>query len=167
MTRLHNLFAIGIVLTLSLTNLYPAKAADDVEKYEVIYELFEVTGLQHNMITLTQDLITKELRRRLKDHPKITEADLQTITKIVNDTFEERSGEVLQPIAKLYAKEFSTEELQSILIFQKSPAGKKASRLMPSLIQQGMVLGQTWGQDVGQTAVQRIKQHFADKGIDI
>jgi hypothetical protein len=112
-------------------------------------------------------LIAKELRRRLKDHPQIGESDLQTITKIVGDTFEERSGEVMLPIAKLYAKEFTTEELEAILEFQKSPAGKKASRLMPSLVQQGMVLGQKWGQDVGRTAVQRIQKHFADKGIDI
>ncbi|WP_025897317.1 DUF2059 domain-containing protein [Sneathiella glossodoripedis] len=154
---------------LLLFTLPPATAdtAEDSKKYAVIYELFEVTGLQHNMITVTQDLIAKEIKKQLGKNPQISASDLQSVTRIFQQTFEERSSEVLQPIANLYAENFTTEELIAILEFQKSPAGQKANRLFPSLFQQGILLGQRWGREVGQTAFERIKKHFTDKGIDI
>ena len=166
MRSYHPVLIACLALFLSISSSYAAKAVDD-EKFQVIYELFEATKLQSNMLTITQDLLAKELRKRLQNHPQIQESELQTITEIVQQTFEERSGDVIQPIANLYAKEFTTEELKVILAYQKSPAGQKATRLMPSLFQQGMLFGQKWGQEVGMIAVERIKEHFKKKGIDI
>lgn len=46
-------------------------------------------------------------------------------------------------IAAIYANEFTEDELKQITAFYNSPVGQKVGQKLPSLMQQGMMVGQT------------------------
>lgn len=45
-------------------------------------------------------------------------------------------------LAKIYAEEFTEQELKDITKFYLTPAGKKVNQKMAALMQKGVVLGQ-------------------------
>lgn len=53
----------------------------------------------------------------------------------------------LEPqMAALYAKAFTTAELEDLINFYKTPTGLKAARVMPGLTRQAMLIGSTIAQ---------------------
>ena len=67
--------------------------------------------------------------------------------------FEERlihdMPQLVDSIAVLYAARFTQQELESILAFHQSPAGKRLRVLQPSLVSESAVIGQRWGARIG------------------
>jgi hypothetical protein len=53
-----------------------------------------------------------------------------------------KNENVAEKMQWLYAKHFTEEELHQMIGFYKSPVGKKAIMLMPTLFQQGAAVGQ-------------------------
>lgn len=155
----------ALLLLFALTN--PVYASEETEKEKLVQTYIEVSGLKNNLIILTQDLLKLELKKRLSSNPKVTPELFNEIFLIVSQTFEERTDAIIGPLGKLYAETFTADELRAIIVFQKSPVGQKAARLMPLLTQKGMVLGAKWGKEVGALTVQRIQELFKKKKIDI
>lgn len=52
-------------------------------------------------------------------------------------------------LADLYMKEFTQAEIKELVAFYKTDLGKKLASKQMSLGQQGMMLGQSWGMEVG------------------
>ena len=156
-----------LILFLTILPLSNAGATEQSKKTALAEELFEVTGMKHNLTVLTQDLLKIEIQKRIQRNPKITNEIANQLYTILNDTFAEKIEEILTPMRRLYAAEFTVDELQAIVTFQKSPAGQKAARLMPILMQKGMALGSKWGREVGLLAFQRIQAKLKKEGLSI
>ena len=52
-------------------------------------------------------------------------------------------------LADIYMKEFTQAEIKELVAFYKTDLGKKLASKQMSLGQQGMMLGQSWGMEVG------------------
>lgn len=156
-----------VVLITILVPLKFIQAEPLAEKDKLVMELFEIMGVKHSLVVLTKDLVQLEFQKRLNSNPNVSKEAMAKAMKIVTDTFEESVDEILVPMRKLYTNEFTDAELKELIKFQSSPTGQKAAKLMPKLTQQGMVLGQRWGQNVGIRAFQRIQRELKKDGIDI
>jgi uncharacterized protein len=78
-----------------------------------------------------------------------------------------RKQEVLDQIAVLYASQMSIEDMKAATAFFKSQAGQRFVALQPQLMQQSMVIGQRWGQKIGQDVDNEMRQELKKRGITL
>ena len=63
--------------------------------------------------------------------------------------------ELMDAIVPVYQKQLSEEDIQAILSFYATPAGKKLISAQPAIMQESMMIGQQWGQQVFMRAKQK------------
>jgi uncharacterized protein len=66
-------------------------------------------------------------------------------------------------MAQLYAKAFTTAELQDLIRFYKSPTGRKAARVMPALTKQAMQIGT----GIAQAHLPELQQMIKDRAAEL
>lgn len=73
------------------------------------------------------------------------------------DTFKQEldANELMKMIIPVYQKHLSEEDIQAILAFYSTPAGKKLISAQPAIMQESMMIGQQWGQQVFMRAKQK------------
>ncbi|MBS0473065.1 MAG: DUF2059 domain-containing protein [Proteobacteria bacterium] len=62
--------------------------------------------------------------------------------------------------ACLYVHHFTKDDLEAMLAFYRSPIGVKVLAEMPGIMQEGMGLGQAWGQRAGMAAMQHVLEKY-------
>jgi hypothetical protein len=92
------------------------------------------------------------------------------IRELMSSAFGElsaRKGEVMEKVAEIYARHFEYEELKQILAFKQSPVGQKMDAELPGIMQESLLIGQRWGQEVGQEALRRFLEKAKGRGLDL
>ena len=69
-------------------------------------------------------------------------------TKEANETL----GDLYSQLADIYMKEFTQEEIKTLVEFYNTDLGKKLASKQALMAQKGMMIGQTRGMQVGQIA---------------
>jgi uncharacterized protein len=64
---------------------------------------------------------------------------------------------LVSKIAKVYMDEFTHEEVKDMLIFYKSPTGKKMADKTMTLMQKSMMVGQSWSMEMQQIVAKYAK----------
>jgi len=57
----------------------------------------------------------------------------------------------------IYDANFSADEIKQLVVFYQSPVGRKIVVQLPQLAQQIIAMGQSWGEQAGARAVERIR----------
>jgi hypothetical protein len=60
-----------------------------------------------------------------------------------------RRGELEEEYVKLYDRNFTSAELKGMIAFYESPIGKRFVEVQPTLMREGMAMGQEWGTRIG------------------
>jgi uncharacterized protein len=60
-----------------------------------------------------------------------------------------RRGELEEGYVKLYDRNFTTVEIREMIAFYESPIGKRFIEVQPTLMREGMAMGQEWGTRIG------------------
>lgn len=76
-------------------------------------------------------------------------------------------GGFVDLIVPVYAKHFTDDELDVLIEFYGTPVGKKTVSVMPQVTKEAMQIGQSWGQSLGPTIVQRVRQRLKAEGIEL
>jgi uncharacterized protein len=137
---------LTIILILIATNVF-AENSHEVEAEK----LLEITGTKAAMETMTDIMLTQQLQQN---------PSLAPFEKIMRQFFQKHlSYESLKnDFISMYVEAFTKEELIAINNFYATEAGKKAVKLMPSLMQKGSEIGQRQVQDNIQELQNMIKQ---------
>ena len=129
-------------------------------------ELMEVAG-SAKQFDAAVPLITQQLESAFVNLKPEYAAKIKDVFRMIPDRFSQRKQELLDQIAVLYAERLTADELNEISKFYKSPIGSKFVRMQPELVQQSMVLGQTWGRKIGQEIDQEARKQLKEKGVPI
>ncbi|PSL35030.1 DUF2059 domain-containing protein [Chitinophaga ginsengisoli] len=62
----------------------------------------------------------------------------------------------------VYAKYYTEEDLDQIIAFYKTPAGRKVIEVTPQIVQESMQLGRQWGQKLGEKIISEMKANGYD-----
>jgi len=60
-----------------------------------------------------------------------------------------RRGELEEGYVKLYDRNFTAAEIRGMIAFYESPIGKRFVEVQPTLMREGMAMGQEWGTRIG------------------
>jgi uncharacterized protein len=156
--------AVIVLITVLQTH---GVAAMDAEKRANIEALLKDTGMLANMSRLI-DLLTPQIMGSLKkENRKIPDAAWDEFTGICAEEMKRSLPELEEPVIAIYDENFSADEIKQLVAFYQSPVGRRIVIQLPQLMQQSVSMGQSWGQQAGARAVERIRAAAKQKGYDL
>lgn len=66
-------------------------------------------------------------------------------------------GQLVDMLTPIYQKHLTEADLQSVISFYETPAGKKFAEKTPLITQESMLAGQEWGKQIGLRVVEKLK----------
>jgi uncharacterized protein len=92
------------------------------------------------------------------------ERDLETLMPLLLDGMNSRVGELADQMASVYARNFTADEMHQLTTFYRSPVGQRFLEKMPTVMQESMSLGQSFGQRVAGELHDRMIEELRKKG---
>ena len=93
--------------------------------------------------------------------------DLNEVAVIVAQKLAGREKEIGEGMAKVYANEFSEQELKDLVTFYKSPLGQKLLSTEPRAIQFSMSYMNQWAQQFAETVNGEFRAEMRKRGKEI
>ena len=93
--------------------------------------------------------------------------DLNEVALIVAKNLAGKEQEIGDGMARIYANEFSEQELKDLVTFYKSPLGQKLLASEPRAIQFSMSYMNQWGQVFAQTVNEQFRAEMKKRGKDL
>jgi hypothetical protein len=131
----------------------PATPPGSPAKRALIREVIQVTGTASLMQSMVDQML-KVMRERAPD------AEKDMFWRL---TARMRVSECLELLIPVYDKYFSGEDLRELVAFSKSPAGQRILKAMTLLTQEGMDVGEKWGQRKAQELMQELLREQEEK----
>ena len=145
-----NYLLVALVLTCS-----PAitRAAVSPEKRVEIDRMLKLTGMEKLIDGLMKQMIDG------------SRAQMPDVPSEFWDRFsrEVHGNELIEMIVPLYDKYYSIEDLRAVNAFYSSPAGQRVLSTLPQIMKESMVLGQQWGEKMGQRIAEEARAEVAAK----
>jgi hypothetical protein len=93
--------------------------------------------------------------------------DLNEVAVIVAKNLAGKEQEIGEGMARIYANEFTEQELKDLVTFYKSPLGQKLLATEPRAIQFSMSYMNQWGQIFAQTVNEQFRAEMKKRGKEI
>ena len=93
--------------------------------------------------------------------------DLNEVAVIVAQSLAGREKEIGEGMAKVYANEFTEQELKDLVTFYKSPLGQKLLSAEPRAIQFSMSYMSQWAQNFAETVNGQFRAEMRKRGKEI
>jgi hypothetical protein len=93
--------------------------------------------------------------------------DLNEVAVIVAKNLAGKEQEIGEGMARIYANEFTEQELKDLVTFYKSPLGQKLLATEPRAIQFSMSYMNQWAQVFAQTVNEQFRAEMKKRGKDI
>ena len=90
--------------------------------------------------------------------------DLNEIAVTIAQTNAGKEKEIGEQMAKIYANDFTEQELKDLTAFYKSPLGQKVLATEPKSIQQSMSFMGQWAQSFGEATVAEFRAQMQKRG---
>jgi hypothetical protein len=78
-----------------------------------------------------------------------------------------RESEIGDGMAYIYATNFTEQELKDLVVFYKSPLGKKSLEMEPKSIEASLNFMRNWGEDLAQEINERFRDEMKKRGKDL
>ena len=93
--------------------------------------------------------------------------DLNEVAPIVAQQLAGRQSEIGEGMARIYASEFTEQELKDLVTFYKSPLGQKLINAEPRAIGQSMSFMNSWAQNFSETVMGVFRAEMRKRGKEI
>ncbi|MFC7049557.1 DUF2059 domain-containing protein [Emcibacter nanhaiensis] len=137
----------------------PAFADDNTEKQKLIVQIFEETHMDQTINKSFKQLSTVLKQNLLRNAKNLTAEQIGIFSEIFEQEMIGLTDDVMAFSADFWVRNFTLEEMQSILVFYRTDAGKKSIDLMPQL----MVENQQFIQNKLPGMLQNLQQKFKQR----
>ena len=93
--------------------------------------------------------------------------DLTEVATRLRADLSPRTAELLDDAARLYAANFTEQELKDVLAFYKSPLGKKVITEEPAILERSVSGLDAWADKFGQEVMSKFRAEMKKKGHDL
>ncbi|VAW73483.1 FIG01059457: hypothetical protein [hydrothermal vent metagenome] len=136
-----------ICLFLSISAIPVSSMAEPASK-ESIKKMMVKTGAGKMGVQVMGQMIPA-LKQMIPDAP---EEFWQGIMAEVN------ADKLIELVIPVYQKHLTEEDIKGINAFYDSPAGKKLIKVQPEIVQESMLIGQKWGEQIAQDVLLKYKE---------
>jgi uncharacterized protein len=102
----------------------------------------------------------------LPTNPNLSK-DLTEVTVKLKQEYTSKSDELMNEVAKAYAKHFTEQELKDAVAFYKTSLGKKLLAEEPVAIESGLTRAREWSGEFSNQVVARVRAEMKKKGHDL
>src|SRR5262245_3016399 len=153
--------ALGIMLAaagMSSQAQQPSAAALATAK-----ELITVAGATTLFTPLIAGVVEQAKNLYLQQDPGLAK-DLNEIAAQLRNDLQPRFAELTDEVARLYATNFTDQELKDILTFYKTSSGKKLLNEQPKLVDSSMKFAQEWANKLSDQVVVKMRDELKKRG---
>ncbi|MGP9812010.1 DUF2059 domain-containing protein [Rhodopseudomonas sp. NSM] len=90
--------------------------------------------------------------------------DLKEVAMVIAKNMAGREKEIGDGMAKIYAQDFTEQELKDLVVFYKTPLGQKLLNEEPKAIQQSMAYMQQWAQTFSEEVNGQFRAEMRKRG---
>lgn len=126
---------------------FSSQASAEPAKAETIQKILEASDAT-KMASMVLDQMIPLLKRQLSGAPEDFWIQIRQ---------EFMGKELMDMIIPVYQKHLQESDAQAIYKFYMTPAGQRLIKAQPLIVQETMMLGQQWGQQVAQKIIARHK----------
>jgi hypothetical protein len=137
-----------------------AARADDASRVKLARELVVVTHSVDNMRRIIPTLMTQVRTMLVQQNPTETKT-IDTLLQRSMRRLDQQLDSFADLSAQVYAREFSEDDLQALLAFDRSPAGQHLIDKQPEINGAMMEVGQRVGQSIAEQVVEEFKKEKA------
>jgi hypothetical protein len=166
------LSAAGLVLGLALTAV-PAGAQQPAPAKPVsaaaLASAKEILAMKNvaQMYTYAVPNIVAQTKDALLQANLNYQKDLNEVAIIVAKNLAGREQEIGEGMAKVYASDFSEQELKDLVTFYKTPLGQKLLSTEPKAIQASIAYMNEWGRTFSETVNAAFRAEMRKRGKEI
>jgi hypothetical protein len=142
MIRLLTIGALSLTLS-SAALAQPAPAVND--RAARVLELMEKSGMTAVIDALTQQVAGSTAQTLRNANVALKPQFIDMLQETVVGVARDNSGDLMQRLVPLYARQFSDGEIRQLTAFYDSPLGRKLVQVQPQLINEATQVGQVWG----------------------
>lgn len=160
-----------VVLTLQLlavagaaTGDGTAQAVDPALQNDVV-RLLEVTGagrVVEQMLAIVTNQMIEMLRQGQNDIPQRA---VDIMKEVIAAKATAGIPTLLQQMVPVYTKHFTHDEVRALLAFYASDVGKKAAALAPTMMQEGVRIGDEWGKNLMPELQSELERRLRAEGL--
>jgi uncharacterized protein len=67
------------------------------------------------------------------------------------------ANELVQLYIPIYDKYYTEEDLENLIVFYKSPTGRKVTSIMPTMVAESMEVGKVWGKNLARKVIDKLE----------
>jgi len=153
--------ALGIMLAaagMSTQAQQPSASAMATAK-----ELITIAGATTLFTPLIAGVVEQAKNLYLQQDPSLAK-DLNEIATQLRNDLQPRFTELTDEVARLYATNFTDQELKDILTFYKTASGKKLLSEQPKLVDSSMMFAQEWANKLSDQVVVKMRDELKKRG---
>ena len=148
-------YIVALALVLGL-GLGPVYAQDEgTTKQADIKKLLNITGASKTGLRVFSQVIGMFQRA----HSEVPEQVWMEMFSEAESRVDDFVTEMLVPI---YARHLTHEDIQGLIAFYETPAGRKLLTVMPQMHQESRQAGEIWGREFART----VQERLAEKGYE-
>jgi hypothetical protein len=126
-------------------------------------ELVAFTGSMTLFNPLIAGVVEQAKLLFLQQNPGLSK-DLNEIAVKIRADLAPRFAELSDEVARLYATNFTDQELKAILTFYQSPAGKKLLEQQPTVVDASMKFAQEWANKLSDEVIAKMREELKKRG---
>lgn len=126
-------------------------------------ELISITGATTLFSPLIAGVVEQAKGLFLQQNPALSK-DLNEIATRMRADLQPRFTELTDEVARLYAQNFTEQELKDILAFYKTPAGKKLLIAQPQVVDTSMKFAQDWANKLSDQVIAKMRDELKKRG---
>jgi hypothetical protein len=141
-------------------------AAPSAEQMKLANELLIANGEASSFDAIIPNVIEQAAASFVQANPDLIR-DLREVAKQLVPQYEGRRSEVVQILARTYAAQFSAAELQELLVFYRSPVGRKLVEKRQELLDAGLRGIQAWSAGFSREMEAKVREEMKKRGFTI
>ena len=126
-------------------------------------ELITITGTTTLFSPLIAGVVEQAKVLYLQQNPALAK-DLNEIATQIRTDLQPRFSELTEEVARLYAANFTEQELKDILAFYKTTAGKKLLAEQPKIVDTSMKFAQDWANKLSDQVIAKMRDELKKRG---
>ncbi len=166
---MSNRFAALLTFALMMVVALPIRAENapaDPERLAAARSLMEATGAARQFDAVMPMMVSQMEPLFLQMAPG-KEKEIKEVMGLMVERFGKRKSELFEEIATLYSEKMSTADMKELTQFFGSGVGQRFIQMQPEIVQSSMLIGQRWGQKIGEEIERDVREELAKRGIKI
>jgi len=144
-----------------LANPNPSPAAVDLAK-----QLLFLKGSPQMFDRMVDNIITQSRDVFIPTNPNLSKP-LNEVVAQLRPEFAPKKAELINEVARAYARHFTEAEMKDLIAFYKSPLGQKVLKEEPLAVEDGLKRAQEWTNELSDQVMARLRAEMKKKGYDL